>query len=70
MICKANIYVFKEMSMLKKLSQSAVLSVDGSDIFSDNYKDSTDIHNIPTHRSFMLHKINLNYKTAVKSNTF
>lgn len=56
--------------MPKKLSQSAVLSVDGSDIFSDNYKDSTDIHNIPTHRSFMLHKINLNYKTAVKSNTF
>lgn len=55
------------MSMPKKLSQSAVLSVDGSDIFSDNYKD---IHNIPTHRSFMLHKINLNYKTAVKSNTF
>lgn len=44
MICKANIYVFKEMSMLKKLSQSAVLSVDGSDIFSDNYKD---IHNFP-----------------------
>lgn len=70
MKCKVNIYVFKEMLMLKKLFQSVVFLVDGSDIFFDNYKDSIDIYNIFIYRFFMFYKINLNYKIVVKSNIF
>lgn len=54
------------MSMQKIVSGYCPLS--RQQFFSDNYKD---IHNFPhIFISFMLHKINLNYKTAVKSNTF
>lgn len=51
----------------KEKSWGADLSVDSSDIFSDNYKD---IYNFPHTDLSCFHKINLNYKTAVKSNNF